>query len=61
MELQLLIDTLLARKATIEETLEKRQNHEQDFSSWRYESTEELEGRLKEINNTLNMLNKYCK
>lgn len=61
MELQLVIDSLLVRKSTIEETLRKRQNNERDFSSWRFEPTQELEGRLKEIENTLNMLNVYNK
>ncbi len=58
---QYIISALIVRKTTIEETLLKRQKNEHDFSSWRLEDTKELDGRLKEINNTIDMFHAYSK
>lgn len=50
-------ECLEARKRTIESHLENRKNHKLDFSDWGCYDKKELEGRLDEINNTLNMIN----
>lgn len=54
--IQSVIGSLFARKVTLESSLEMRKNHKQDHSSWSFCKTEELEGRLSEVNNTLRML-----
>jgi hypothetical protein len=51
-----IIECLKARKTTIEQELNKRENNEQSFSDWKHYPTEQLSGRLSEINNTLDMM-----
>jgi len=55
------INCLQARKETLTESLQFRENRKQDFSSWRFNSKEELEGRLSEVKNTLDMLKVHLK
>ncbi len=56
MKLRDFIGCLQAREKTLTKSLSCRKNRKQDFSSWRFNSTEELGGRLSEVKNTLNMI-----
>ncbi|PLR99589.1 hypothetical protein [Bacillus sp. T33-2] len=58
MDISPIIETLKARATTIRDTINLRQTTEPDESSWKYSTTEELYGRLLEIQNTLAMLEK---
>ena len=51
-----LLECLQARKITLQQALKHRENRENDFTAWRLEPTEELKGRLLEVENTLSML-----
>lgn len=51
-----LLECLQARKTSLQQALQHRENRENDFTAWRLEPTEELKGRLWEVKNTLSML-----
>jgi len=51
-----LMSCLEARKSTLESSIDKKDNRQQDHSDWAVYSRDELIGRLAEIKNTLDML-----
>ena len=55
------IKSFESRENTIKDALDTRTKGKQDFSGWRHTSTEELEYRLQEVQNTLSVIHQYVK
>jgi hypothetical protein len=56
MEYITFIRCLRARRDTLRASLKCREDRQNDFSSWRWDSDDELKGRLLEVENTLTIL-----